>query len=84
MGYAWSSRHRLAPMRMVEDYDCYPKYEIVKYRKPRLRRMTKLDCVPRLKLPDRQIAHMFPPGRLGEWPVFRYGKRRASDVGKQS
>lgn len=78
MPFAWSSRNRLCPVRMVDvDYN-EPKYEVAKYRRPRLRRLTKLDCVPYLRLPDRQMAYISPPGRLGEWPVFRYGRRKRS------
>lgn len=77
MGYAWSSRDRLAPMRMVACDHHYPKYDIIKYRKPSLRKMTKLEIGPRLRVEECRFASDYPPGRLGEWPVFRYGRRKS-------
>lgn len=74
MGYAWCSRHRLAPMRMVPENGSYPKYEIVKMERPRLRAYRKR-LRPARRLPRIQMLHMCAAGRLGQWPVFRYGKR---------
>jgi hypothetical protein len=78
MGYAWSSRSRLTPMRMVECDHSYPKYDVIKYRRPRLRRMTRLGWHVSTKLETCHQASEYPAGRLGEWPVFKYGKRKAS------
>lgn len=75
MGYAWSSRHRLAPMRMVHDGGGYPKYDIVKMERPRLRGYRKR-LRPACKLPRLRWKHMVAAGRLGEWPVFKYGRRK--------
>lgn len=77
MSYAWSSRDRLAPMRMVPCDQNEPKYEMEKYRMPRARRRhVRLGWHVCPLLPDRGEALRHPPGRLGEWPVFKYGKRK--------
>jgi len=76
MPYAWSSRDRLCPMRMVPLDWSYPKYETVKYHRPRLRKMTRLEIGPRLRVQEIPFNSDYPPGRLGEWPVFRYGRRK--------
>lgn len=75
MPYGWSSRDRLCPMRMVDCDHGSPKYEMVKYRRPRLRKMTRLELPPRSPMDDCRFASTSPPGRLGQWPVFKYGRR---------
>lgn len=79
MTFAWSSRDRLCPMRMVyDDIPHYAKYEIKKEHRPRLRRWPKLGWHVSTKLELCRMGSSFPPGRLGEWPVFRYGRRKRS------
>lgn len=78
MPFAWSSRDRLCPMRMVfDDIPNYPKYETVKYRRPRLRR-TMLELQQSTRLENCRWVSRSPAGRLGEWPVFKYGRRKRS------
>lgn len=77
MGYAWCSRSRLTPMRMVSEYEHYPKYDLVKMRRRQLLARTKfLRQEPRL---DAIVwKKVESPGRLGQWPVFRYGRHKNS------
>jgi hypothetical protein len=75
MPYGWSSRNRLCPARMVEIDHSYPRYETVKYRRPQLRKMTRLELPQPSKVEELRWNSDSPPGRLGEWPVFKYGRR---------
>jgi hypothetical protein len=69
-------------MRMVWDRDgrnhSEPRYELRKYRRPQSRRFTMVSlCADRH---GRVAYHVWArrsfAGRLGEWPVYRYGVRK--------
>lgn len=75
--YGWSSVGRLRPMRMEwlpgnED----PKYELVKWRKPALRTVPRMEWCKVSKVEDdREMRQRFP-GKMGEWPLNRKPKRK--------
>lgn len=72
--YAWSSRARLCPLRMVWLDDNYndPVYELTKLHRRNMRRYPK-QLQARTRVPNVRFRHRVAPGRLGEWPVFKHG-----------
>jgi hypothetical protein len=90
MTYAWASRDRLCPMRMVwpeHNYN-WPKYELRRLRitYSSLRAGTRLHGKPGSKIERRREEHRRYVGRLGEQPHWRPDhrkrKRRRSSLEK--
>lgn len=73
MGFAWASRDRLCPMRMVDNlghnYHCF---EIARFKKRRrLRSYSGFLQAHRGRVEYKRWAHTVAAGRLGEWPRYR-------------
>lgn len=81
--FCWGSAGRLRPSRMCWLKHNYndPRYELVKWRQPSLRRMPRLgiflDREGKVER-DREGRQRFP-GKTGEWP--RHQKKRRSQSG---
>lgn len=75
--YAWSSRGRLCPMRMVWfDRRCYlPKYELVRMARRRSLRAF-VPCYSEPKVAYHRLLNRSSAGVLGDWPVHKYGRRK--------
>lgn len=64
------------PMRMVYDVPHDHLHDVIKLERPGLRRRPKLSFLRGQSRVEERQRHAFAAGRLGEWPVFRYGTRR--------
>ena len=78
MAYGWSARDQLCPMRMVYDVPHDHLHDVVKWERRKLRRRPKLPFLRNAlsRVEEARQRHAFAAGRLGEWPVFRYRRRR--------
>lgn len=72
MGYGWSSRDRLCPMRMVDlRGHNYHRFEVKRMRRKRLRAWTRLPDGPREpKFELHRWKHTVAAGMLGRFPVM--------------
>ena len=80
--YAWNSRDRLCPPRMVwfkRNYH-YPEFEIARMHKRRIRAYNRVErpAESRVKA-DRWNRQRFP-GRTGEWPLNQKARRRKCPI----
>ncbi len=85
MGYAWASRDRLCPMRMVSNHGYHwHRFEIAQEEARRsLRgwlRLKESTENHEYKFERKRWEHKIAPGRLGEWPIFRYEKRKNAEI----
>ena len=73
--YAWQSRDRLCPPRMVWLEHNYnePRYELVKWHQPSLRDPPRLAWGPwrKAKVEDDRDSRQRFPGETGRWPLNR-------------
>lgn len=82
--FYWASRDRLCPMRItwIVDDGIYanfnePKYVLRRERRRGLRKAPKLsDEKPMSKIEWHRFQHQSAAGKLGEWPVFKWGRRK--------
>ena len=79
MSYAWASRDRLCPMRMVSDHGYHDHlFELRRLEAAckSLRRNTRVPLLrPRmLRFERKRWQHSVAAGRLGEWPRSRFGR----------
>lgn len=84
--FCWSSRHRLCPMRIgwLERNYNEPKYELRRMTKRRLRAHTRVGKRGDSKMDYHRWRHTCAAGKLGEWPVYKFGRRRQSRNTKPS
>lgn len=76
MPFAWSSRDRLTAMRMVPLDHGYFKFEMIRWKRRSVKNWCRLDYMRKENRVDndRENRRRFP-GRIGLWPVFKYGRR---------
>jgi hypothetical protein len=77
--YMWHSRDRLCNPRMVWDEDGRnwnePKYELVKWERPGLRKCSMLPAAF-TRVEDDQFWRRRLPGKIGNWPHTRKAKKK--------
>jgi hypothetical protein len=74
--YGWSSRDRLCPMRMVPWVgETGFKFELERWRKPSIRKRIGSTRAIANRVAEDRVRRRDYPGKIWEWPVYRYGKR---------
>jgi len=75
--YAWNSRNRLCPPRMIwleHNYNDH-KFELARMHKRRLRAYNKLGWKRESKVEYHHWKYRIAAGILGEWPLYKPHKR---------
>jgi hypothetical protein len=77
--FLWARADRLRPMRMVWPKRNHndPEYSLIRWRKPGLRKVPRMEWISGPKLDDRETRRRFP-GRTGEWPLRRRKRAQLS------